>query len=89
MLTPLFARVLLEREVPNKLGRILVPQEYQKRNAQTKGKVIAVGPTADDSVKALIGKTVIFGRFAGDWIKDGTSEVYFCQDEDLLAVCDE
>lgn len=88
-MTPLFARVLLEREAPEKIGKILVPQEHQKRLAQTKGKVLSVGPTAEDDIKALVGKVVLFGKFAGDWIKDESGrDIYICQEEDLLAVCD-
>ena len=85
-LKPKFARVLMERALPEKMGSIIVPSQYAKRNAETWGVVRAVGETCDDSIKELIGKTVMFGRFAGDWIRapDGT-EYYICQDEDILA----
>ena len=82
MLRPLFARVLLERERIK--TTLIIPQIAERRNAPTQGKVIARGPTADESIP--IGATVLFGKFAGDWLKDGDSEVYVCQDEDIIAV---
>ena len=84
MLKPLFARVILERESLKSKTSLIIPEVAEKRNAPSRGLVIAVGPTADDSVKSLIGKTVLFGKFAGDWIKDGDKEVYVVQDEDIL-----
>ena len=86
-LEPLFARVVLAREKPEKVGNIFVPQQYAKRNSEPIGRVIAVGATCDEAVKKLLGKLVLIGKFAGDWIKlpDGR-EVYVCQDEDLLGV---
>lgn len=93
MLEPLFARVLLEREKLVKVGEIFIPDQAQKRNATLKCKVLAVGPSVDDSIKKLVGKWVLLGRHAGDWIneegdpvaKDDTKEYYICQDEDILA----
>lgn len=90
---PLFARVLLEREKLSKVGDIIIPEQAQKRHATLKCRVIAVGPAVDDSVKKLVGKWVLLGRHAGDWIneqgdpvaKDDAREYYICQDEDILA----
>lgn len=83
MLKPLFARVVIEREVL-KSGSIIIPDEAAQRNAPAKGVVVAVGPECDESVQ--VGETVLFGRYAGDWFKDGEKEVYVCQDEDIIAV---
>lgn len=91
---PLFARVLLEREIPKKVGSILLADESQKRLAFTKCRIIATGPTCDEGVAELIGKNVLIGRFAGDWINadgipgvpsDDTKQYYIVQDEDILA----
>ena len=81
-LEPKFARVLLEREKVKASG-IIIPESAEKRNAPVVGTVVAVGPTADESIK--IDSKVIFGRHAGDWIKspDGR-EFFICQDEDIL-----
>lgn len=83
-LIPKFARVLIEREKVK--STLIIPESAEKRNAPAHGRIIAAGPTCDDEIKKLVGKTVIFGRHAGDWIKapDG-SEIYICQDEDILA----
>lgn len=90
-LEPLFARVLLEREKPEKLGSIYVPEEVQKRNATTRCRVLAKGPAADKSIE--IGSIVIIGQHAGAWINargmavpnPNDAEFYIAQDEDVLA----
>jgi len=91
--TPLFARVLIKREIEEKRGSIILPDA--KRHARCEGIIIAKGPTADESIK--IGQKAIFGRHAGAWLDatytkgaendDGT--LFICQDEDLLAIVEE
>lgn len=88
MIVPLFARVLLERPMLKTTG-ILVPKAYEQRNAPTHGKVIAVGPTCDDNIKSLVGKNVLFGKFSGEWVKDGDREIYLVQEEDLIGVIED
>lgn len=83
-LRPLFSRVLIAREKMQSTSRIIIPDDVSKRNAPAKGTVIAVGPTCDPSIE--VGQVVLFGRYAGDWIKDGEQEVYIAQDEDILAI---
>lgn len=88
--TPLFARVLIKREIEEKRGSIILPDA--KRHARSEGVVVAKGPTADESIE--VGKKVIFGRHAGAWLDatyakgaendDGT--LFICADEDILAV---
>ena len=90
-LEPLFARVLLERERPEKQGSIIIPSDVVKRNAPARGKVIAKGPAADKSIE--INSTYIFGQHAGAWINargmavpdPGDAELFVCADEDLIA----
>lgn len=84
MLKPLFARVIVEREVL-KSKTLIIPQVAEKKNAPAIGKIIAVGPTVDESIKKLIGKTVVFGMYAGDWFRDGDRDVYVLMDEDIIA----
>ena len=90
---PLFARVLLERPKAEKIGNIHVPKESQRRLATLRCKVIAVGDNCEDEIKELIGRDVLIGRFAGDWMNiegipglpdDGTKEYFICQEEDIL-----
>ena len=91
-LHPLFARVLIRRErFAAKSSSIIIPDEIAKRNAPSKGTVLAVGPGADASIKP--GMTVLFGQYAGTWLnEDGTvlareqdAELFVCQDEDVIA----
>lgn len=88
--TPLFARVLIKREIEEKRGSIIIPDA--KRHARCEGTVISTGPTADESIK--VGQKVIFGKHAGAWL-DGTytkgadnddGTIFICQDEDVLAI---
>jgi len=90
-LEPLFARVLLERERPEKLGSIIIPGDAQRRNAPARGRVIAKGPNADKSIE--VGSTYIFGQHAGAWINargmavpnPDDAELYVTADEDIIA----
>ena len=91
---PLFSRVLLEREKPKKIGNIHLPEETQRRLAFTRCRVISVGPTCEDDIKGLVGKDVLIGRHAGDWLNgegvpgipsDEAKEYYIVQEEDILA----
>jgi|TARA_R110002020_G_scaffold84472_4_gene209231 co-chaperonin GroES (HSP10) len=88
-LEPKFARVLVKRQSLKETLKtsLEIPEEYERRNAPNRGTVIAVGETCEDFITALMGKTIIFGRHAGDWI-DGDEEdtgLYILQEEDILA----
>ena len=69
----------------------MVPQQYAKRNAPSRGVVVAKGPAASDEV--VVGKTYIFGQHAGAFINEagmattdeGTAQFFVVQDEDLIA----
>lgn len=63
---PLFARVLIRREIQENVGGIMIPETIAKRHARCEGIVVAKGPTADESIE--IGSHVIFGRHAGTWL---------------------
>lgn len=63
---PTFARVIIEREIQTQQGGVLIPETIAKRHARCEGIVIAVGPTADESIK--VGSHVVFGRHAGTWL---------------------
>lgn len=80
---PKFARVLIEREVKEKIGSIILPDNQQKRHASCIGRIVALGETAgwltcyDDNGEQFNkrvlepGQKVIFGRYAGTWLDDG------------------
>ena len=85
-LEPLFARVLMRREAL-KSKSLVLPDSAAIRNAPARGRVIAIGPTADKSIK--VGETYVFGQHSGAWLntegKPATDADYFvCQDEDLI-----
>lgn len=99
---PLFARVLIKREIEEKRGSIILPDA--KRHARSEGKVVAVGPTVDEHIK--VGDHVIFGKHAGAWLDNTYSQIkdqrgfvgvkdnddgtlFICQDEDVLAIVGE
>lgn len=89
---PVFARVFIERPLVDKTaGGIIIPDSSQKTLTRTRGKIIATGPAADDSIKDSVGLYCTFGKFAGAWDKasdaDGNErEIYVVQDEDIIAV---
>lgn len=83
---PLFAYVVVEKE-KLKSSSIIVPKEAAARHAQPYGVLTAAGPNCSDDVKALVGKTVLFKRHSGDWLKDPKGEeFYVIHEEDILAV---
>ena len=87
---PVFARVLIEREL-KKSSSIIIPDGAAKRNAPSTGIIVALGETAASVLE--VGQKVLFGKHAGAWLDpnkendDGT--LYICQDEDILAIIDE
>ena len=87
-LRPLFARVLLKREVLRKVGSIIIPESSQDRHARCLGEIVAMGPDATATLR--VGDKVVFGKYAGTWLdengKDNSEgEYYIVQDEDILA----
>ena len=89
---PLFARVLIEREVEEiTKGGIIIPDDAKKRHAPTRGKIIAIGDNVDPSLK--VGQTVVFGMYSGAWLDPkhtkAENDLFICQDEDILAVIGE
>jgi len=83
---PLFARVLLEREEKEKIGSIILPDAAKSRYSPAEGKIVAVGDTVADNIKDLVGKVVMFAKFAGDWLEIEGRKYFICQDEDILGV---
>ncbi len=84
--TPLFARVLLKRDKVEKIGSIILPADAVGKYNPEKGILIAVGHTVDEIITDLIGKTVMFAKYSGAWIKIQEDEYFMCQEEDLLGV---
>lgn len=91
-LKPYFARVLIERELKEKVGSILIPENIRKIHAACVGKVVDVGPSADPGIE--VGQTVMFGQHAGAWLDKNLTPLsdemaesegayFILQDEDL------
>lgn len=88
-LQPLFARVIIEREQLK--TSLIIPADAARRNAPSRGRIVAVGDRAEPEIKALVGSMVLFGQHAGAWFNaEGTVSAdgaYFvCNEEDLIAV---
>lgn len=97
---PKFGRVLIKREIKEKIGNIILPDA--KRHARCEGIIIALGETAgwadvpgQGHIQTMkVGDHVIFGRHSGAWLDatyaregendDGT--MFICQDADILCV---
>jgi chaperonin GroES len=76
-------------------GLIQIPESIKERYhlVQTKGKLIAVGPTAWEAFGttqwAKVGDTVMFAKYAGLVVKGLDGKQYrILNDEDLIAVVD-
>lgn len=89
MLKPLYARVLLKRDDLKPKTNLMIPEQYKKRNAPSRGVVVAKGPTASEEV--VVGGTYVFGNHAGAWVNEAglavaeaEAEYYITMDEDLL-----
>jgi co-chaperonin GroES (HSP10) len=93
---PKFGRVLIKREVKEKIGSIIIADA--KRHASCRGKIIALGETAgwteaytesgeQAPVQTLkIGDEVIFGRHSGAWL-DSTYSNGHDNDDGSLFIC--
>ena len=82
-LEPFGERIIVRREITEKIGSIIVPESSQKTSLH--GTVVAVGPDAD-WVKP--GDRVLFGRYAGFELPgklDGYENCLLMNNEDLLA----
>lgn len=102
---PKFGRVLIKREVKEKIGSIIVADA--KRHANCEGVIVALGETAgwaeayNEEGELVpkqimkVGQRVIFGKHSGAWL-DGTyakdhddASLFICQDADILCTIKE
>lgn len=94
MIKPKFARVVIERDSvldkydALKAAGFQAPDTAAKdRIAHAHGKVIATGPTCDESIQP--GMRVLFGRYAGTWMKYNDDDIFVVNDEDIIAEIDD
>ena len=82
---PIFEYCKLEREkLKSKSGLILFPEGADRRNAKGYGILMAAGESADDKIKALVGRRVLFKEHAGSWVMLEGEETFVCHQEDIL-----
>lgn len=94
---PKFGRVLIRREVKEKVGSIFLTDA--KRHASCEGEIIGLGETAGwtetfdkhgdkIAVQTLqIGDKVMFGRHSGAWIDSTISARGEANDDGTLFIC--
>jgi chaperonin GroES len=94
-LNPLRDRLVVERsEAEEKTsGGILLPDTAKDKPKQ--GTVVAVGPgrTLDDGsvhpLEVKVGDRILFGAYAGNEVKIGTTEYLVMNESDVLAVIED
>jgi co-chaperonin GroES (HSP10) len=92
IIQPLGDRILLKRNVAEKVGSILLPDDAQKRLAKLRCEVIRCGPACEWGLRP--GDEVIIGQYAGTWLTEEGSPVveaeeaffYICGEADIIAV---
>lgn len=96
---PKFGRVLIKRDIKEKVGSIIIPTDAAKRNASCDGIIIALGETAGwtdsydpsgerISIQTLnIGDKVIFGRYSGAWLDATYGSRGDMNDDGTLFIC--
>jgi len=85
-LEPFGERIIVKKQIKEKVGLIHVPEARQKTSLI--GEVVAVGPDAD---WVKVGDTVLFGRHAGFELPvedelDGYKDCQLMNCEDLLSL---
>lgn len=88
-LKPFWAFMILKRESIQSRTKLIIPETALMRNAPNEGVVIEVGPTAEDHIKELKGRRILFKKQAGDWLKYKGEEYFVCHEEDVLALVEE
>ena len=86
---PLFDKVIISREQPEKVGSVLLPESAQKYMSLNLGRIAAVGHSVDKEIQK--GDLVLFGKNAGDWqkIPGSDTEIFVCLDVDIWAKIEE
>ena len=83
---PLRGKVVVRRvEEAESVGGILIP--HAAKETPNEGIVLAVGPSKNGV--GLLGRRVLFGRYAGAEIKVNGKEYLILKEEDLSAVIED
>jgi len=84
-LVPFWDYLIVEREKLTS-SSVIIPEDSAKMHAKNEGVVTAVGDHCDSSVKALIGKKVIFKQHSGNWMKHDDEDFFPIHQDDILVV---
>jgi len=85
-ITPLWEFVIVERK-KLKSSSIIIEEDAARRHAeQGKGVVQAVGDKAEDFIKELVGKEIVFKQHAGNWMEIDGEDIFPLHQDDILAV---
>lgn len=96
---PKFSRVLIKREIKDKIGSIIIPDDQAKRYAKCEGVIVAMGETAGFTesynekkenviIQTMkVGDTVIFGRHSGAWLDASFTDKGAEKDDGTLFIC--
>ena len=90
ILEPLGERVIMKRDEPETKGNILLPEQFRKKHAATRGVCVAIGP---DVEQVEIGREYIWGQHAGAWVtaegypttEEQDAQFYALNEGDLIA----
>ena len=88
-ITPLWEFVIVERK-KLKSSAIIIDNETARRHAEEgKGVVQSVGDKAEDFIKDLVGKEIVFKQHAGNWMEIDDEEIFPLHQDDILAVIEQ
>ena len=82
---PILSYCKISRDrLKSKSGLILIPETADKRNARAYGTLDSVGEGCCESVKALVGKRVLFKEFSGSWVELEGERTFVVEETDIL-----
>lgn len=96
---PKFSRVLIRREIKEKIGSIILPGDQAKRHAKCEGVIVAMGETAgftesyNEQGESIViqtmkvGNHVLFGRHSGAWLDSNYTDKGDEKDDGTLFIC--
>jgi co-chaperonin GroES (HSP10) len=85
-LIPKWEFLILKREIKEKIGSILLPDDAQKRLLDNTGIVDSVGPEAADWVQELVDQEIVYKQYGGNWQTVDGVEFYTIHQDDIIAV---
>ena len=80
-LIPVLSRIIVKREVNEKIGSIFLPQNTREMKA-TEGKVVAAGEGCE-IIK--VGDKVFYGKYSGFELERNGEKLVIMNEEDVIA----